>query len=479
MNAELKIRTYTPDEIAGIVGGTVAVIGDGAAAPVSNICTDSREVKPGGLFAAIAGERVDGHDYMHIAADSGAVCFLAQRVPENLTGKNCAVVLVPDTVRALGDLAAQYRTHSRVKVVAVTGSVGKTTTKEFIAAVAAAGCRTHKTEGNHNNDLGLAMTLFTLQPEDEVSVLEMGMSNLGEIERLSSIARPDIAIVTNIGTSHLASLGTRENICRAKLEIAAGMTEKGVLLLNADEPLLVQSAGALTPVTRFMSIHNAKGDYRAVNIRTLDGGMMYDLICRDRVVTNVRIPTLGQHNVYNSLAAFAVGTLLGLSEDTVRRGLMAFHGADMRQKIYKMGQITVIEDCYNASPESMRAALDVLISVAAQKKGRPVALLGDMLELGDSSRLLHDQLGQYAAHVKVNRLYCYGMMADVVAEAAVRGGIRADNVYVSLDARDPQTMADMIRATVEPGDVLLVKASRGVSAERVLECLKSRRRKKV
>ena len=244
-------------------------------------------------------------------------------------------------------------------------------------------------------------------------------------------------------------------------------------------PLLVQSAESLSPAPRFMSIHNAAGDYRAVNIRTMDGGMMYDLICRDRVFTNVRIPTLGQHNVYNSLAAFAVGTILGFSEDTIRRGLMAFCGADMRQKIYKMGQITVIEDCYNASPESMRAALDVLISVAAQKKGRPVALLGDMLELGDSSRLLHDQLGQYAAHVKVSRLYCYGMMADVVAEAAVRGGIRADNVHVSLDARDPQTMADMIRATMEPGDVLLVKASRGVSAERVLECLKSRRRKKV
>ncbi len=478
MNAALKIKMYTPEEIARIVGGELVMTGKGSAASVTDICTDSREAKGGSLFAAIAGERVDGHDYMASAADLGAACYLAQRVPDSMAEKNAAVIVVDDPIRALGDLASDYRDASAVKVVAITGSVGKTTTKEFIAAVAAAGCKTHKTEGNHNNDLGLAMTLFTLEKDDAVSVLEMGMSALGEIERLSKIAKPDIAVVTNIGTSHLASLGTRENICRAKLEIVAGMKPDGVLLLNADEPLLYARADSITPKPLFMSLESAHGDYRAVNIRTVGDGMTYDLICRDQAYTNVQIPTLGQHNVYNSLAAYAVGTMLGLTENTIRRGLLQFHGADMRQKIYEMGAFTVIEDCYNASPESMRAALDVLSAVCAQRNAKSAALLGDMLELGEYTRLMHDQLGQYAAQTKVNRLFCYGKMADVIAEAAIKNGIRADNVYVSLDTRDPQTMANMILEALEPGDVLLVKASRAVAAEKVLACMKSRRKRK-
>lgn len=479
MKAELKITTYTPNEIAKIVGGSIVEPGGKPSDCVTNICTDSREVKKGSLFVAIRGERVDGHDYMSAAVDAGAVCFLAERVPENLTGKSCAVVLVDDPIRALGELAADYRSKSAVKVIAITGSVGKTTTKEFIAAVAAAGYQTHKTEGNHNNDLGLAMTLFTLERGDKISVLEMGMSNLGEIERLSSIAKPDIAVVTNIGTSHLASLGTRENICRAKMEITAGMKADGILLLNADEPLLAERARTVTPAPLFMSIGNSLGDYRAVNIRTLEDGMVFDLICRDHAVTNVKIPTLGKHNVYNALVAYAIGTLLDLPEETIRLGLMGFRGAAMRQKIYEMGLFTVIEDCYNASPESMRAALDVLAAVASQKNAKSAALLGDMLELGDYARLMHDQLGQYAAQTKVDLLFCYGMMADVVAEAAIKHGIRADNVYVSLDTREPEVMAKMILGAIEPGSVLLVKASRAVAAERVLECMKNRRRKKV
>ncbi len=478
MKATLKIKAYTPEEIARITGGSLVSMGGGCTGSVTHICTDSREVETGSLFVAIAGERVDGHDYMAAAADAGAVCFLAQRIPEDLKTKSCAVVVVDDPICALGKLASDYRDESAVKVVAVTGSVGKTTTKEFIAAVASAGFKTHKTEGNHNNDLGLAMTLFTLEKDDEVSVLEMGMSSLGEIERLSVIAKPDIAVVTNIGTSHLASLGTRENICRAKLEIVAGMRADGALLLNADEPLLRSRADSLTPSPQFMSIGSSLGDFRAVNIRTVGEGMMYDLICKEQAVTNVQIPTLGQHNVYNSLAAYAVGTMLGLSEKTIRRGLMQFHGADMRQKIYEMGSFTVIEDCYNASPESMRAALDVLAAVCAQRNANSAALLGDMLELGEYTRLMHDQLGQYAAQTKVHRLFCYGKMADVVAEAAIKNGIRADNVYVSLDTRDPQTMANMILEALEPGDVLLVKASRAVAAEKVLACMKTRRKRK-
>lgn len=468
MKAEFTIRSYTSEEIARITGG-VLVPGRQLYRPITGICTDSREVVPGSLFCAIVGERTDGHMYIDTACREGAACILAQRAVEN-----CPVdtVVVPDTVRAIGDLAGHYRDQAPVRVIAITGSVGKTTTKEFIAAVAAAGYKTHKTEGNHNNDLGLSMTLFTLSPEDQVSVLEMGMSNAGEIRRLSELAKPDIAVITNIGTSHMESLGSRENICLAKLEIVAGMREGGILLYNGDEPLLVDGAPSAFPNLRSFSVETREGDYRAVNIRQSGEGMLFDLICGSKVHTNVRIPTLGRHNVYNSLAAFAVGNLLGLGEDTIREGLLAFHGADRRQKIYEIGDITVIDDCYNASPESMRAALDVLAAVAASKGQRATALLGDMLELGEYSRLMHDQVGQYAAEKKVSQLFCYGKMADVVAEAAIKRGVRADSVFVSLDTKDPDAMADMILSAVQPGDVLLVKASRGVAAENVIECLK-------
>ena len=469
MKAEWKIRSYTSEEIATITGGTL-VRGTKESRPCTGICTDSREVTTGTLFCAIVGERTDGHLYIDTACKAGACCILAQRAVENC---DVDMVLVPDTVRAIGELAGHYRDQSPVRVVAITGSVGKTTTKEFIAAVAAAGYTTHKTEGNHNNDLGMSMTLFTLSPEDQVSVLEMGMSNAGEIRRLSELAKPDIAVITNIGTSHMESLGSRENICRAKLEIVSGMRKDGVLLYNGDEPLLIEGAPAAFSSVRSFSADSRGGDYRAVNIRQTGEGMLYDLISGGKVMTNVRIPTLGRHNVYNSLAAYAVGDLLGLDEVTIRQGLLAFHGADRRQKIYQIGQITVIDDCYNASPESMRAALDVLASVAASKGQRATALLGDMLELGESSRLMHDQVGQYAAEKKVGNLFCYGKMADVVAEAAIKHGIRAENVFVSLDTKDPATMAHMITSALQPGDVLLVKASRGVAAENVIECLKA------
>ena len=468
MKAEWKIRSYTSEEIAKITDG-ILVPGSAGSRPVTGICTDSREVEPGVLFCAIVGERTDGHLYIDAACRGGASCILAQSAVEDCP---VDIVVVTDTVRAITELAGHYRDQSPVRVVAITGSVGKTTTKEFIAAVAAAGYKTHKTEGNHNNDLGLSMTLFTLSPEDQVSVLEMGMSNAGEIRRLSDLAKPDIAVITNIGTSHMESLGSRENICRAKLEIVSGMREDGILLYNGDEPLLVDGAPQAFSHLRSFSVEGRDGDYRAVNIRQSGEGMLYDLISGGKVLTNVSIPTLGRHNVYNSLAAYAVGDLLGLEEDTIRGGILNFHGADRRQKIYALGDITVIDDCYNASPESMRAALDVLSAVAASKGQRATALLGDMLELGEYSRLMHDQVGQYAAEKQISRLFCYGKMADVVAEAAIKHGIRAENVFVSLDTKDPDAMAEMILSAIQPGDVFLVKASRGVAAENVIERLK-------
>lgn len=482
MSVELKLKQYTAAEIASAVHGELAVYNgaDSEAVPQKFISTSSKEGGEGVVFCAIKGQNADGNDFIPEALAGGSSCFLCQYVPDEAvsSGKPFCAVIVPDTIQALGDLASYHRGFSKAKFVAITGSVGKTTTKEFIYAVASAAFKTHKTQGNYNNELGLPLTIFGIEPDHEVVVLEMGMSAMGEIEHMTKIARPDIAIVTNIGTSHLASLGTRENICRAKMEIRLGLPEDGVLMLNADEPLLYDQYEQLEKKPKLMSVYNRLGDFRAVNIRQKVDGIVYDLIYDNKAITNVEVPALGKHNVYNSLSGYAVGVMLGMNDEQIRRGLKSFVSADRRQKVYEVGGITVIDDCYNASPESMRAAIDVLVSMAAKKNARPAALLGDMLELGEYSRLMHDQVGQYVAQAQVQKLFCYGMMADVVAGAAIKKGVRAENVYVCLDTRDAQGMADMILQALQPGDILLVKASRAVAAERIIECMKKRKARK-
>ncbi len=477
MSVELKIKNLTAEEIAKVCRAELIKIGSPASEIVERISHDSREGGDKTLFCDIVGEKYDGHDFIADAVSAGSQVVLLSSLPENTDGLDFYAIRVEDTVKALGTLAAYYKDFSDATFVAVTGSVGKTTTKEFISAVASASFKTHKTKGNYNNEIGLPLTLFDLSPDDKVSVIEMGMSARGEIEYMSKLVRPDIAVITNIGTSHLAALGTRENICAAKLEIVSGLKKDGSLMLNADEPLLFATRGHVEPEPEFVSVYNRFGDYRAVNIRYLENGIMYDLIYNNKAVTNVEIPALGRHNVYNSLIAYAVGVKLGMTDDMIRRGLLTFVSTDKRQNIYDVGGITVIDDCYNASPESMRAAIDVLTSIASRRSVKPCALLGDMLELGEYSRLMHDQLGQYAAQMKVQKLYCYGAMADIVAEAAIKKGVRADNVYVSLDSDNPTEMAKMINSSMQSGDVLLVKASRAVSAERVIEALKKIRKK--
>ena len=477
MSVELKIKNLTAEEIAKVCRAELIKIGSPASEIVERISHDSREGGDKTLFCAIVGEKYDGHDFIADAVSTGSQVVLLSSLPENTDGLDFYAIRVEDTVKALGTLAAYYKDFSDATFVAVTGSVGKTTTKEFISAVASASFKTHKTKGNYNNEIGLPLTLFDLSPDDKVSVIEMGMSARGEIEYMSKLVRPDIAVITNIGTSHLAALGTRENICAAKLEIVSGLKKDGSLMLNADEPLLFATRGHVEPEPEFVSVYTRFGDYRAVNIRYLENGIMYDLIYNNKAVTNVEIPALGRHNVYNSLIAYAVGVKLGMTDDMIRRGLLTFVSTDKRQNIYDVGGITVIDDCYNASPESMRAAIDVLTSIASRRGVKPCALLGDMLELGEYSRLMHDQLGQYAAQMKVQKLYCYGAMADIVAEAAIKKGVRADNVYVSLDSDNPTEMAKMINSSMQSGDVLLVKASRAVSAERVIEALKKIRKK--
>lgn len=376
-------------------------------------------------------------------------------------------------VKALGALAHDYAVASPGKTIAVTGSVGKTTTKEFIAAVLEQKMKLHKTEGNHNNEIGLPMMILSAAPGAQAKVYEMGMSGLGEIDVLSRMAEPDIAIITTIGSSHLEKLGTRENICRAKCEIVHGLKPDGILLCNGDEPLLFQEElEGRRPM--FVAVRNRRADFRAVNIRPGAGKTTFDLIYHNRAVTNVEIPTMGVHTVYAALFAYAVGVLCGMNDNEIRRGLLQFKNAGMRQNVYDLAGVTVIEDCYNASPESMRAALEVLCELSRQRGGaRTVALLGDMRELGRDSVLMHHQLGITVAQRKIDYLFTLGGVAEEIALGAIQNGMRADRVYANPDCSRQDYSGEMLLGVLKPGDILLVKASRAVAAEQVISYLQN------
>ena len=467
MRVQLYLREITPAEIAAATGGRLVPFGSGAAA-VSSVVIDSRESTPGALFCAIRGERTDGHAYIAAAVESGAAVVLSEKEPENIPG-NFVAVVVRDTVEAMNDLAAWYKTLLPLRTVAVTGSVGKTTTKELIAAVVSARYKTRKTEGNLNSTIGLPLTLFSLREDDEAAVLEMGMNHPGEISRMSRTARPDVAVITNVGTAHLEYLGSREGILRAKMEITDGMTRgAGTLILSGDNDMLrTVSRSPMHPL-----YYSASGDssaaFCATDVRENGGEITFTLRAADGTVRqDVRLPMRGLHNVGNALAAIAVGRTLGLTEDEIRRGLLAYRSVGMRQNITVSGGVRVIEDCYNANPESMHAALDVLRSVAKENGGSAAALLGDMLELGTGGPRLHREIGAYAASLGLKTLFCYGPLAAYIGEGAIEGGMTPDRVVWEPDTEHPERLADEIVRRLAPGDTLLVKASRGIAAENV------------
>ena len=466
MSIALKIRGLDAEEIGRATGGNVVTCGCPKDLLASSVATDSREVTPGSLFCAIPGERVDGHDYISAAVSAGATAVLCERIPEEAKRLSFTAVVVPDTVRAMNLLSGYYRDLLSIKVIGITGSVGKTTTKEMIAAVCGARFRTHKTVGNLNSTVGMPLSLFSLEPDTEVAVLEMGMNHFGEIETMSLGARPDIAVITNIGTAHLEYLGSREGIRDAKMEITAGMDpSRSVLLLNGDEPLLLELRNSVYHPLYFSA--GSCGDWHAANVREDSEGLLLDCVARSNVWHDIRVPARGLHQVNNALAAIAVGQMLGMNPEEIREGLLKYQSAPMRQSLRNAGPMTVFEDCYNANPESTRAAIDVLMTVSAEKKGRACALLGDMLELGESSEDLHRRIGRYAAAKGIRRLICFGPLAGAIACGATEGGMDPASVVSVADLSAPEAAAEQILAWAEPGDVWLFKASRGVAAERV------------
>ena len=426
--------------------------------PITAVVTDSRKVVPGCVFVCFPGERVDGHDYAAAAYKAGAAYIVANHpvdgVPEDRT------VIVASSHHAMVRMASNYRMLFSPLMIGVTGSVGKTTTKEFCYAVLSAFGNTLKTEGNQNNEIGLPNTLFRLDDSTEYAVVEMGMSNLGEIDRLVRAARPSAGIITRIGVSHLENLGTRENILKAKLEICHGLPDGAPLVLNADDDMLPKAKlpERLNPV--WFGIDAPGADVRALKITAGDSGTDFLLSDKENGEFPVHIPTVGLHTASDALAAYAAATRLGLDPAKAAAALSTYQTTGMRQNIVHKGGVTVIEDCYNASPDSMKAALGVL---EGQEANRHIALLGDMLELGSVSEEAHRQVGIWAAEAGVDLLIAYGPRSAAMAEAAAEKGV------TTLHCETEQEVVGYVRQNVHAGDALLAKASHAMKLDQVLE----------
>ncbi len=438
---------------------------------INALCTDSREADESTAFFALVGERVNGHDYIPAAVAQGCRCIISQEPTAlDTLGENVAVIAVKDSEMALSYMASAQLEGRNFPTVAVTGSVGKTTTKDMIAAVMKEGKNTYVSSGNHNSIIGMPLSVMEIPTDCECAILEMGMSDFGEIERMSLVAEPDIAVITNIGTSHMEALGDRRGICRAKLEILCGLKKGGYLILNGDEPLL-SKIGGKSYHTLYVSITRPNADFFAQNIRVELGGTYFDVVHKGTTYPDFYIPVSGRHNVWAALYAFAVATLQGLSPDKIKKGLSQFQGADMRQQIEHFGKMTILEDCYNAAPESMKAAIDVLCE-CAPRNGRRVAVLGDMLELGKDSIKLHRAVGEYLQNRGVDLLVAVGNDGVEIAQGAVAKGFDPAKVLLFIDRNDTEGITKGLASRIKAGDTLLFKASRGVRLERVVSALK-------
>ena len=469
MKIKLGLGRLTADKVASICGGTLYSVACENPVIFETVCTDSREADNTSMFVAIRGERVDGHSYISNVVKAGCRCVIAERIP--LDVKGVAVIVVENSIRAIRDIAEYVKGQVDIKTVAVTGSVGKTTTKEFLSAVLDRRFNLYKTAGNFNSTIGMPMSMLELNQHNEAAVFEMGMSGLGEIEYMSQTAKPDVAIITNIGSSHLEALGSRENICRAKMEIASGLRDGGTLFLNGDEPLLLGHESDRYNVLYF-GVKNEECDYFAGNIRNTENGIVFDMKTPVAEYKNIEIKVAGAHNVYNAMVAFSVGLKMNMSEAEIRAGLLSYVPAGMRQNIYAIGGITVIEDCYNASPESMSAAINVLGDTAKARGGRKIALLGDMKELGTDSAKLHAKVGSLLAESKADMLFTYGELSENLADGAALGGMTEKQIYRNPVA-DAEMVGKKLLGVLKEGDILLVKASRALRAEEVLKYIKA------
>ncbi len=450
----------TVSDIVNATGGRL-LCGSAEAEPV-NICTDSRKVKEGSLFVPLVGERTDAHDFIAQVFEDGAAATLTGRHDMPEPGyEDRAWIRVDDTLKALQAIGSCARDRLSIPLIGVTGSVGKTTTREMCALALSAGYRTFKTEGNQNSQVGVPIMLTEISPEDEIGVIEMGISIPGEMERLARVARPDSAVVTNISSVHIEQMGSREAIMEEKLHIQDGFHPGSILFVNGDDELL-KGVKAKEGCALLTFGTGKDCDYRAVDVILESGSSTFTALCRGREVP-VCLNVAGVHNVINAVAALAVADSFGVDVKAAAEKLSDYRGYKNRQRICECRGITVIDDTYNASPASMEAALSILNG--RENEGRKIAVLADMKELGTQSQHLHEQVGEYIAQHPIDILFTLGDDALCIENAARKGNGAAAYFHYAGDERGELT--DKLLTTLKPGDCVLLKGSNSMRLDEV------------
>ena len=453
------MKNMTLAHITEVCGGIYFGPEEKKTAEVTDIVTDSRKAGEGSLFVAIPGERVDGHKFIPNVASQGALAVISE---QKLETPPCPYILVKDSMEAIKAMAEYYMQQLNIPVVGITGSVGKTSTKETIASVLAQKYRVLKTDANFNNELGLSLTVFRLREEDEMAVLEMGIDDFGQMHRLAKIARPETAVITNIGWCHLENLKTRDGILQAKTEIFDHLRENGHIIINGDDDKLstVGTVHGIKPVHFGL---DEKNEYYADEIESQGFRGISCRIHTPQGSFSALIPIPGRHMVYNALAGTAVGCTYGLTLEQIKQGIETLQSVSGRFHIIETGKYTVVDDCYNANPMSMKASLDVL----QDGLGRKVAILGDMGELGTDEAALHEGVGVHAGQCRIDACICVGPLAAHIAEKASQ----TNPDLTVIREKDLESLLKNLNTYVKPGDTILVKASHFMKFENVVKAL--------
>ncbi len=453
------MENITVKDIVEVTGGKL-LCGDENKI-IKEFSIDSREGNEDSIFVPIIGERVDAHRFIDSALEKNGASFTSEH--EKASGEK-PWIRVEDTVEAMQKVGTFYRNRMEMPVVAVTGSVGKTTTREMISTALASQKRVFQTKGNQNSQIGVPLTLSHLSKEDEAAVLEIGMSERGQIEKLTKMIRPNIAVVTMIGVSHIAQLKTQENICQEKMDIVKGLPEDGIVFLNGDDPFLTAYRGRLTHRTFFYGL-DAPCDYRAENIQENAGQTQFDFIYKEEekeVHQKIVLGTMGIHNVRNALAALGVAHQMGLDVAKAALALQNFHG--QRQQVHFLENVTLIDDTYNASPDSMKAAVAVLASMEGVQ-GRRIAALADMLELGEKEKEYHYEVGTYIAGMNVDEVDAYGELSKELMK-----GIEDHSEKIAVKHfQTREELKEYLLKNVCSGDVLLLKGSNGMKLKEIAD----------
>lgn len=467
MNGEKKMKGLSLKNIALACNGTYHGAEELLNREVTGIAIDSRKIETDFLFVPIKGARVDGHDFIAQVMEQGALCTLSEK---DLGDVPFPYILVTSGEQALKDIARFYRTSLNIKVIGITGSVGKTSTKEMIASVLSQKFHVLKTQGNYNNEIGLPLTIFNLTEEHEIAVLEMGIDHFGEMHRLADIARPDICVITNIGYAHVENLGSREGILKAKTEMFDHLKDDAWVILNGDDNMLrtISDVQGRKPV--FFGIdsaapafasnienHGLKGTCCQIKLPELNGS--------PEIGITADITILGKHMVYNAMAAACIGRILGLSKEEIEVGIHALKPVSGRNHLIETSGLSIIDDCYNANPASMKASIDVL----SYASGRKVAVLGDMFELGTEEKQLHFEVGEYVARKGIELIICIGDLAEELYRGAKN--LASGNQILHYGSKE-EFLSDM-SGLFQKGDTVLVKASNGMKFPEIVTALQN------